>query len=85
MNNLTNNPGIVWLPYIQTLAATWSGGEIILKLNFIMEKIQCLSCGWIGNPIDKINPHNECEEEDRECPECGEAGNMFLYDCENEL
>lgn len=26
MKNLTNNPGIVWLPYtIQTLAATWSG------------------------------------------------------------
>jgi hypothetical protein len=26
VNNLTNNPGIVWLPYtIQTLAATWSG------------------------------------------------------------
>ncbi len=26
MNNLTNNPGIVWLPYtIQTMAATWSG------------------------------------------------------------
>lgn len=26
MKNLTNNPGIVWLPYtIQTMAATWSG------------------------------------------------------------
>ena len=50
-----------------------------------MEKIQCFTCGWIGNPIDKISPHNECDEEDKECPECGEDGNMFLYDSENEL
>ena len=32
MNNLTNNPGIVWLPYtIQTLAATWSGTPNLSK------------------------------------------------------
>ena len=32
MNNLTNNPGIVWLPYtIQTLAATWSGNPNLSK------------------------------------------------------
>jgi len=32
VNNLTNNPGIVWLPYtIQTLAATWSGTPNLSK------------------------------------------------------
>lgn len=32
MKNLTNNPGIVWMPYtIQTLAATWSGNFIPSK------------------------------------------------------
>lgn len=32
MKNLTNNPGIVWLPYtIQTMAATWSGTPNLSK------------------------------------------------------
>jgi len=32
-----------------------------------------------------MSPHDECEEEYRECPECRVSGNMFLYDYENEL